>query len=217
MDEGFEFMVTPLVFDLALNLSAPGFEIEKVYGSPEANEATGELMKVNTLFPSKTEGGETKGGIVLLKLKRVEDTENAIILSVNYKDRNGTPASVESAIVLGNETEDFYQNDGIRKGVLLARYTDFMQNWIQDERTSLDKGAPVSPAVNETSGIPVLRQAEALGQWERQSVPLNMMAEYQPLLANFATYFKAEMNKCDDETLNQEMDVLHQLVVLNEG
>ncbi|MFC2068387.1 VWA domain-containing protein [Chloroflexota bacterium] len=62
MDDEFEYMVTPLVFNLQLTLEADGWEIEKVYGSPEANEATGELMRVNTLFPSKREEGETKGG-----------------------------------------------------------------------------------------------------------------------------------------------------------
>src|SRR3989338_6924606 len=58
MDDEFEYMVTPLVFNLLLKLDSPGFEIEKVYGSPEANEATGEIMKVNTLFPSKKQEEE---------------------------------------------------------------------------------------------------------------------------------------------------------------
>ena len=40
MDDEFDFMVTPLVFDLRLKLDAPGYEIEKVYGSPEADQAT---------------------------------------------------------------------------------------------------------------------------------------------------------------------------------
>ena len=54
----FEYMVTPLVFDLNVELDAEGYEIEKIYGSPEANRSTGELMKVNTLFPSSTEDGK---------------------------------------------------------------------------------------------------------------------------------------------------------------
>ena len=94
MDDEFEYMVTPLVFDLQLRLEAQGWEIEKVYGSPEANEATGELMKVNTLFPSKTEGGETRGGIVLLKLNKTSG-EGDLVLKVSYEDRNGNPDSTE--------------------------------------------------------------------------------------------------------------------------
>ena len=38
MDAHFDYMVTPLVFDLRLKMEAPGFEIHKVYGSPLANE-----------------------------------------------------------------------------------------------------------------------------------------------------------------------------------
>lgn len=70
MSDEFDFMVTPLVFDLKLNFTAPGFKIKKVYGSPEANEATGELMKVATLFPSQRVEEETRGGIILLHLKK---------------------------------------------------------------------------------------------------------------------------------------------------
>jgi len=33
-------------------MKSEGFKIEKIYGSPEANQSTGELMKVNTLFAS---------------------------------------------------------------------------------------------------------------------------------------------------------------------
>jgi Ca-activated chloride channel homolog len=37
MDDEFDFMVTPLVLDLRLKLDAQGCEIEKIYGSPEAD------------------------------------------------------------------------------------------------------------------------------------------------------------------------------------
>ena len=37
------------------------FEIEKVYGSPESSTATGEIMRINSLFPSKVDdAGQTK-------------------------------------------------------------------------------------------------------------------------------------------------------------
>ena len=45
------------------------FEIEKVYGSPEADKATGRIIYVNTLFPSDSSGGEVCGEVVLLKLR----------------------------------------------------------------------------------------------------------------------------------------------------
>ncbi|OYT54306.1 MAG: hypothetical protein B6U72_03180 [Candidatus Altiarchaeales archaeon ex4484_2] len=81
-------MVTPRVFNLILELDSPGFTIERVYGSPEANEATGEIMKINTLFPSETHLNESKCGIVLLKLKKkTQDME--LNLEVSYGNRVG--------------------------------------------------------------------------------------------------------------------------------
>ena len=74
MGEQFEYMVTPLVFDLNLNLKSDDFNIEMVYGSDSSNRQKENLMKVNTLFPSKSsEKGEVKGGVVLVKLN--EKTE----------------------------------------------------------------------------------------------------------------------------------------------
>jgi hypothetical protein len=73
--------VNPLLFNLRMTLSAENFIIEKIYGSPDMNEpsrlAGGECLFVNTLFPSRmTQDGQTKGGIMLLKLKTVEEKEN---------------------------------------------------------------------------------------------------------------------------------------------
>ena len=66
MGEQFEYMVNPIVFDLSLNLKSDDYNIEMVYGSDSLNGQKGNLIKVNTLFPSKTsEKGEVKGGMFL--------------------------------------------------------------------------------------------------------------------------------------------------------
>ena len=39
MGEQFEYMVTPLVFDLELNLNSEDFEILSVYGSDTVNKS----------------------------------------------------------------------------------------------------------------------------------------------------------------------------------
>ena len=76
MGEQFEYMVTPLVFDLNLNLKSDDYNIKMVYGSDSSNGNKGNLMKINTLFPSKTsEKGEVKGGIVLVKLSKKTEKE----------------------------------------------------------------------------------------------------------------------------------------------
>jgi Ca-activated chloride channel family protein len=221
LDTDFDYMVTPLVFDLSLKLDATGWEIEKVYGSPEADEATGEIMKVNTLFPSKTEGGETKGGLVLIKLKKTGESGD-IKLKVSYQDRNGKSDSDEKDIVFADKPADFYDNTGIHKGILLTRYANLMQGWAIDSRRGHDKPDVVCPPIIAYEKglvcpmdrclppMPVPCHFE-LGQWERQSIALNVSEHYKKVFADFAKYFEAEMKAIGDDTLQQELDVLNKL------
>jgi Ca-activated chloride channel family protein len=213
MDDEFDYMVTPLVFNVLLKLDATGYEIEKVYGSPEADEATGELMKVNTLFPSaKTEEG-TKGGIVILKLKKLS-SEGSMKLKVNYEDREGVPGQSEESVVIGNNQPEFFENSGIRKGILLSRYADVMKNWVKDERTEYNSKTPVKPCVNFIDGIPVPveREYDQLSQWERQSMPLQVSDSYKSVFRDLKSYFESEMNAINDTTLKQEADILEKLI-----
>jgi Ca-activated chloride channel family protein len=206
MDDEFDFMVTPLVFDLLLKLNATGFEIEKVYGSPEADEATGEIMKVNTLFPSKKEAGEVKGGVILVKLKKLFP-EGRMKLKVSYQDRSGRVDSDEAEVEFNETSPDFYQNTGIHKAVLLSRYADLLKDWIVDERSGLQAGKVV-PTVTLESGIVVPVE---LGQWERQSLSLQVSEPYRKLFSLYSTYFESERKAIGDDNLQQEEVVLKKL------
>ncbi|MBI4919671.1 VWA domain-containing protein [archaeon] len=204
LDDEFEFMVTPLVFNLTLNLAAKGYKIEKVYGSPEANEATGEIMKVNTLFPSKTEEGQTRGGLVLLKLRKIS-SDASIKLKVTYEDRLGKEDGAEAVIDFPAKQPDYFENTGIKKGILLARYADLMKNWINDERASASK-----PSVDEKVGIIVPFEEDLeLGRWERQSVQLHVSDKHKELFNEFSKYFEKELKELKDESLNKELELLN--------
>jgi Ca-activated chloride channel family protein len=206
MDDEFDYMVTPLVFDLLLKLNATGFEIEKVYGSPEADEATGEIMKVNTLFPSKKEAGQVKGGVILVKLKKLSP-QGHMTLKVSYQDRSGKVGSDEAEVEFNETSPDFYQNTGIHKAILLSRYADLLKDWIVDERSGLGAGK-VMPSVTLESGIVVPVE---LGQWERQSLPLQVSEPYRKLFALYSTYFESESKAIGDDNLQQEEVVLKKL------
>ncbi len=217
MDDEFDFMVTPLVFDLRLDLDAPGYEIEKVYGSPEADQATGEIMKVNTLFPSKTEEGQVKGGMVLIKLKKLSPEEisperfspaGSMKLKVSYRDRNGIADSDEAEVEIPETQPDYYQNNGIRKAILLSRYADLLKDWTIDERSAARSGQKVVPLVTFDSGIVIPID---LGEWERQSLPLQVAEPYRKLFSVFGTYFEEESQAIGDDNLQQEQAVLEKL------
>jgi Ca-activated chloride channel family protein len=207
MDDEFDYMVTPLVFDLRLKLDAPGYRIEKVYGSPEADQATGELMKVNTLFPSPAEAGQVKGGIILVKLQKLSP-DGRMKLKVSYEDRNGVQDADEADVVMLETEPDFYQDNGIRKAVLLSRYADLLKNWMIDERSAEATGRMIMPAVTLDSGIVIPVE---LGEWERQSMPLQVSEPYQELFQEFAKYFNGEARSIGDQNLQQEQLILEKL------
>jgi Ca-activated chloride channel family protein len=209
VDEEFDYMVTPLVFNLRLTLDSNDWEIETVYGSPEADKATGELMKVNTLFPSKKVEGETKGGLILLKLRNIGDETGSIRLKTSYEDRAGNPDGSEAKIYLDDKRPEYFENSGIRKGILLARYADLVQNWLIDEREHASWSRPWEPRVNPECGICV--PPSQLGQWERTSLPLMVSSPYRSLFNDFSGYFADEMDEIGDSTLGQELDILESL------
>jgi Ca-activated chloride channel family protein len=209
VDDEFDYMVTPLIFNLRLTLDSDDWEIEQVYGSPEADKATGELMKVNTLFPSKKVDGETKGGLILLKLRNTGDESGSIRLRTSYEDRAGDVDGSEAKIYLDDERPEYFDNSGIQKGVLLARYADLVQNWLVDEREHASWSRPWEPRVSYEDGICL--PPSLLGQWERTSLPLMVSSPYRSLFRDFSGYFSDEMDEIGDNTLKQEMDILHQL------
>ncbi|MBN1370166.1 MAG: VWA domain-containing protein [Dehalococcoidaceae bacterium] len=213
MDEEFEYMVTPLVFDLQLNLEAEGWRIEEVYGSQEADEATGELMKINTLFPSKRQDGQTKGGLVLLKLEKTAEN-SSLELRVSYEDRSGKLASNQTTVELDAMEPEFFANSGIRKGVLLTRYADLARNWIIDERQHAHISYPWEPRINREEGI--ISPPTEPGEWERQSLPLYVSPPYRQIFEQFSAYFEAEAGIIGDENLVRELDILAALAGFEE-
>lgn len=217
LDEEFEFMVTPLVFDLALTLEADGFEISKVYGSPEADEATGEIMRVNTLFPSRSKEGETRGGIVILKLQKTSDSAS-IVLKTSYKDRAGRKDGSEAEIEISQKS-DYYANSGIRKGIILARYADLIKSWINDTRKYYKRSEP-KPFdfwINRERGLWPPEPMPALGQWERESIDLEVSEHYGIMFKVFKNYFSEEIKSIGDKNLEQELEMIDKLIKVAEN
>lgn len=216
MDDEFAFMVTPLVFDLELRIEAEGYEIEQVYGSPEADLATGSVMYVKTLFPSSVEEGETRGGIVLVQLEQLrEDAE--MIVTAKYRDRDGVLHTVREEVRFPDREAEYFTHSGVRKGVLLARYANLLQNWMIDEREHMDR--PIAmPRVTVEEGIlpPPMPWIPRESRWERRSIPLHVDAEYRSLIGTFAEYYAGEMAALGDDALEQELAILERLAELRD-
>ena len=212
MSDEFEFMVTPLVFDLSLRLEADGYEVLDVYGVPESDSFTGDLIHVNTLFPSRVQDGETRGGIILVKLAKESDA-GRLELRASYLDRDGQAGSSTAQVTVSDE--EHYQNSGIQKGILLSRYADLMKTWAYDER-SRHAGTAYDSDYLYSDGLHVpQRVGVSLGQWERQSVPLTVSSDYAAAIAEFSRYFSQEAESIGDPALLQEAAVMSSLLFEN--
>ena len=230
MGEEFDYMVTPLVFDLELKLNTDEYEIVQVYGTDTRDKSSGTIMKVNTLFPSSSNSeGEVKGGVILLKVKPVGHDGEIIgttlpegKIMVSYKDRNGKKHTNEQTVEFGSLVKEHYDNTGIRKAIVLTRYVNLMKDWILYERmnnseTIINSSKEKLLTTNETGiidcpYIDVDDVRKVLGENERQSQAINVSEEYVETLVKFKDYMKNEIKEIGDNTMNQEIDILDLLV-----
>ena len=234
MGEEFDYMVTPLVFDLELKLDSNEYGIENVYGTDTKNNTSGTIMKVNTLFPSSNNSeGEVKGGVILLKLNPRMFTTQYISkeaqhtkVGVSYKDRNGNVHTNEQQVYFGDLSKENYDNTGIRKAIALTRYANVMKDWILFERANYieQKGQDIQVKnknkvliTNETGIVdcPYVEPGDVrilLGENERTSQSINVSDEYVDILMTLKNYLKNEIKEIGDEEMNQEVELLDLLV-----
>ncbi|MCJ7428757.1 MAG: VWA domain-containing protein [Candidatus Nanohaloarchaeota archaeon QJJ-5] len=211
MDENFKYMVTPLVFDLNVTLESEGYSIDRVYGSTAANESTGQVMRVNTLFPSPTRDDETRGGVVLLRLDETDPTRD-LTLSVSYEDRSGEEETSQRTISFQDHAPEHFDHDGIRKAVLLTRYVDLMKNWVIYEQGQLNETVPQKAYDRAAEpGIEPPRD-DLLNEWEQQSQSLVVSDTYETKISQFNEYFEQEMATIDDDSLSQESELMETLL-----
>lgn len=213
LSEDFEYMVTPLVFDLNLNFTSEGYDIEQIYGTDSGDKSSGNIIKVNTLFPSSTNENGTKGGVILLKLKKKDGINNdEIKLKVSYTDKDGNNHS-NSQVVKFDKDEEYYENTGIRKSIALTRYANCLKNWILYERGEENKRFLITRNIGIMDCFYTPEEVYIiLGEHERTSVKLKVSDEYKEIFKDLKTYMEKEKNEVDDKDLKQEIDLLDTLI-----
>ena len=204
----FDFMVTPLVYDLDVSLSSDTYEIEAVYGTDSIDSEKANIMHVNTLFPSASDSsGDVKGGLVVLQLKKKSDAKDGNIdVIVSYETIDGDKKENKASVDYNTDEKEFYDNNGIRKGIALARYVSTIKDWIAYER---DEKAEFK-VTNKCGIIPW--RTPSLGENERQSVQLKVGKEYKDVFKRLKEYLIVEMKATNDNTLQQEIDILDKLI-----
>ena len=207
MDQEFEYMVTPLVFDVVLRMKREGGKscIGCVYGGNDDNNKgaieNGEIVKINTLFPAKKceESGEIKGGLILFELDfDSNEKEINVEMEVEYMTCDGNKFSNKQIVELQDKNicnndmieddndeiedgNDYFDNKGIRKAIMLTNYVILLKQWIkQDSSKSNNKSLVVSP------------------KWKK-------------MFLNGVKYAEKQMKLCGDDELQQEIGILNKL------
>ncbi len=198
----FECMVNPMVFDLALTLRARNRRILKVIGSPEADYASGRIMHVKTLFPAPTNNDGTRGGIILLQLDGPLGNDAA--LSASYENRTGQLEEHTDILNCPAPENEYYADNGIRKGILLMRYADLLT------MAATAKHHQTGPADEQNDG-------SGWSYWERPGRRFQLAAGTRADLAGFRDYFTRESNSIGDPALQKELVLLDKLISMEQS
>ncbi|CAF3950342.1 unnamed protein product, partial [Rotaria sp. Silwood2] len=181
MNTEFHYTVTPIGFNIELLLLGERYTIEQGYGSPEVHQLqdpikTRQSIKLITEFPSPmNDKNEVRGGCLLFKIIDMKKDENKEKFKINtsWDTISGIRQTNEQEFEFSNDIDSF-THSGIRKAILLVRYTSFMKRYLK------------------------LRQASATPDIidEYQS----MRRQYPRLVE----YFHKEITIIDDKSLNEE-------------
>jgi Ca-activated chloride channel family protein len=199
LDKEFDYLVTPLVFDLKLSVKSEGFSIDSVYGAPKANLHTGTVLEVDTLFPSDSGQDGVKGGVILVKLKQKVSNKSDLKLRVTYKDGNAKEYSSTKKITF--KSGNYYENSGIKKAISLTNYVSVLKNWLVDTRAKCNDEVnypypPIHILKQRCMIYPPQRPIyPKMKTWERKSCKLNLSDGYKKLFSVFKDNFDASLIK----------------------
>ncbi|MFZ5949207.1 MAG: hypothetical protein ACOYXC_00760, partial [Candidatus Rifleibacteriota bacterium] len=203
--EEFDYMVTPMLFDLSMVVNSSGYRIRKVIGSPEADLATSRIFQVKTLFPAPTRAAGTRGGVILLQLEKIGQ-ESGINLKINYQDRSGKDYEFTSSVSFPETEPDYFDDQGIRKAIALAHYADLLKAVATGRFPGHQQAMAVSG--NNQENRP---DNSGWTYWERPGTQLAVSSSAQTPLRQFKSWLQSEIDMIGDQTMRQEIKVLNRL------
>jgi len=156
LEKDFNYIVTPLAFEVYGKIASTKYEIERTHGSDfdfEGSEKPdsllemkkGGVLRIETLMAYEKSEVGIKGGVILVKLKEKEEAKNDeinedynIVVSVEYENLDGKILEAKKIIDAKQfkemKEQEFYQSSGGRKALLLSRYVSFVKEKLKDEK-----------------------------------------------------------------------------------
>ena len=202
MGEQFDYMVTPMIYDLNMKLDSNNFIVENIYGTDDIDSEKNSIMHVNTLFPSNSNSnGEVKGGVILIKVKKI-GSEDKLNINLDWETVDGK--SDNNSLEVDFKNNNYYDNTGIRKAIVLTRYTNTIKDWVAYDRDKNDRYL-----ITKDSGIiDYFYKSEN----ERRSVPLTVSSKYKETFGILRNYMDKEIKEIDDSTMNQELEMIDKIL-----
>ena len=189
LDGALDYLFTPVVYDLTVELDASGHEIAAVHGRPPAVVATDTLVHAGALFPAASDG-VVHGGPVLVRIAGAgNDPEPE--LSVSWTERGGGEYTERIPVGIPDEPGTF-TDDGVRTAVALGRYGRELRSWATDCHEPL--AAAQDPA---RDGPP--------------RVPLAVSTQQSRRFEQLRAYLEEEMEQTSNRSLQRELDLLDAL------
>jgi len=144
MNSEFAYLVTPIAFNVSVELAGGDWKMTRGFGSPEISDVPLHSVRFSSIFPSSTCSTDSglRAGCYVFKLEPKDgkvDSLDPVSIKVSWEDSLGICHSTEDKIPF-NETAFSSQEEaeapnpntiGLRTAVLLMRYTDFTQNYIK--------------------------------------------------------------------------------------
>ena len=140
-DEEFDYLVTPVAYDVVLDVSVPfEFDVVGVYGIPVEEPFPHQLeLEIPTLFLSTRQGG----GAVMVRLRpgalvdfSVENSVMDISMSYTTPDGENETHPAVTAVLPGgfdpDATTDYFENDSAKRAALLLNTALVLRNACDD-------------------------------------------------------------------------------------
>jgi Ca-activated chloride channel family protein len=130
--EDFNYIISPVAFDVSINLLSNGYAIETVYGTDADAAQSDKLLNFRTLTSSRISEEGVKGCAILIKLKETPKNDDDISPFLKVEIQYTPFRSVESErkVFVAN----FVHSDAlaIRKAIALSRYFDTLKELLPE-------------------------------------------------------------------------------------
>jgi hypothetical protein len=212
MDKDFQYIVTQLYSHFTMKMIGGDFEVERVFGSPGYEyPGPGILFETGASAPSAQDEEGTKGGVVVVKLKKVRSSGEEILFPIEYVHQTGKIVHDQKKLSFPNYTGEDIWTGPARKAILLTRLVSILKHFVRDHRYAAKTGLPVQPSISIQTGItPPTELTDREKEIDTYLAFRNTSSEYFSILKAFLNHYQNEVTVIQDEKLLDEVKILEE-------